>query len=112
MSAIPDGFLKVCKVDTLKEEEGKRFMVNDVDVALFKVDGKIYALENICPHQHSPIIFDGYIEDKNVVCPAHGWGFNLHDGKMGDGRKGLNSYKVIILDGNIYVKAEERTLNW
>ena len=112
MKNIPEGFFEVCKIDELKEKVGKRFLVNDVDVALFKVNGKIYALENMCPHQHSPIIYDGFIEEDRVVCPAHGWEFNLEDGKLGEGRRGLITYEVIIEDGRIFVKAQEKSLKW
>src|SRR5690554_4117880 len=96
-----EGYTKICKVDELKEKIGKRFFVDDVDVAVFKVNGKLYAVNNICPHQHTALIYDGFIENCKVVCPAHGWEFNLSDGKMAQGRKGLDSYEVKIIDGNV-----------
>ncbi|AFN73652.1 hypothetical protein MROS_0409 [Melioribacter roseus P3M-2] len=34
---IPDGFVKVCNINELKDEEGKQFFVDDVEIALFKV---------------------------------------------------------------------------
>ena len=105
-------FKKICKVDDLREKVGKRFFVDDVEVAVFKVDGKIYALNNICPHQHSALIYDGFIEDCKVVCPAHGWEFNLSDGKMAKGRKGLDSYEVKVIDNHVYVKVFKRELKW
>ena len=107
-----DGYDFVCKTSDLKEKIGQRFLINDVEVALFKVDGKIYALSNICPHQHSPLIYDGFIEDNKVVCPAHGWEFNLENGKIDDNRKGLDAYAVKIVDDNIYVKVFKRELEW
>ncbi len=58
-----DGFQKVCKLTDLQEKIGKRFMINDIDVAVFKVDGEIYALNNICPHQHAAIMYDGFVDD-------------------------------------------------
>lgn len=107
-----EGFSKVCKVDDLKEKVGKRFFIDDIEVAIFKVDGKIYALNNICPHQHSALIYDGFIEDCKVICPAHGWEFNLADGKMDNNRKGLDSYEVKIIDDYVYVKVFKKELNW
>lgn len=107
-----DGFTKIYKYDDLKEKVGKRFFIDDVEVAVFKVDGKIYALNNICPHQHSALIYDGFIEDCKVICPAHGWEFNLSDGKMDKGRNGLDSYEVKIIEDDIYVKVFKKELNW
>ena len=75
-----DGFIKVCKNSDLKEKIGRHFFVDDVDVALFKVDGQIYALNNVCIHQKAAIIYDGFIEDGKVECPAHGWQFDLKTG--------------------------------
>lgn len=107
-----NGFTKVCRVDDLKEKVGQRFFVNDVEIAVFKVDGKIYALNNVCPHQHSAIIYDGFIEDCKVICPAHGWEFNLTDGKLGNDRKGLDTYEVKLIDDDVYVKVVKKELNW
>ena len=87
---MEDGYTKVCTVSELKENQGKRFLINDVDVAVFKVNDEIYVLNNVCPHQHTTIIYDGIIEDGCVVCPAHGWMFNLKTGKQPTGAKGLN----------------------
>ena len=112
MIQITDEFTKVCNISELKDRQGKRFTVNDIEVAVFLVDGKIYALQNHCPHQHAPIIYDGFVEDCKVVCPAHGWEFNLKDGKLNNNRKGLDSYEVIINDENVYVKVIDKKFNW
>ena len=107
-----NGFTKVCSVDDLKEKVGRKYFIDDVEIAIFKVDGKIYALNNVCPHQHSAIIYDGFIEDYRVVCPAHGWEFNLTDGRMANGRKGLDSYEVKLIEDDVYVKVVKKELNW
>ena len=107
-----DGFEKVCKYSKLIENEGQHFNVKDVDVALFKVNGKIFALNNICPHQHANIIHDGFLEDGHVICPAHGWGFNLEDGKMNEPGAKLDSYEVKVIDEYIYVKVFGKKFNW
>jgi nitrite reductase/ring-hydroxylating ferredoxin subunit len=107
-----DGFFKVCKFSDLKEKTGKRFFVNDVDVALFKVDGEIHALSNMCIHQKAAIIYDGFIEEGRVTCPAHGWQFDLRTGRIPNGIKGLDHYDVKIIDDDVYVKVYERKLRW
>jgi nitrite reductase/ring-hydroxylating ferredoxin subunit len=109
---MDDGYTKICKVSELKEGQGKRFLVKDIDVALFKVDGEVYALNNICPHQHTALIYDGYIEEDCVVCPAHGWMFNLKTGKQPTGAKGLDSYPVKIIDGEVFARVNAKELKW
>lgn len=105
-------FQKICSISDLINNSGKRFIVDDVDIAVFKVDDKIYALSNICPHQHSPLIYDGFLEDGCVVCPVHGWMFNLRTGKTPALQRGLNSYEVLIEDGNVFVKVYKKVLKW
>ena len=107
-----EGFTYVCKINELSESCGKRFMVADVEVAMFKVNGEIFALSNICPHQHSAVIYDGYIEEGCVVCPVHGWMFDLKTGKTPMGRTGLDKYEIRIEKDEIYVKVFKRELKW
>ncbi|OGH56073.1 MAG: hypothetical protein A3G34_13060 [Candidatus Lindowbacteria bacterium RIFCSPLOWO2_12_FULL_62_27] len=49
-------------------------------VALFNVAGQIYALDNTCPHAGGPL-GEGYLEDKTVTCPWHGWSFDVTTGE-------------------------------
>ncbi|HMN49879.1 MAG TPA: Rieske 2Fe-2S domain-containing protein [Ignavibacteriaceae bacterium] len=109
---MEDGYEKICKLSDLKENQGKRFLINDVDLAVFKVDDKIFALSNICPHQHTKIIYDGVVEDGCVVCPAHGWMFNLKTGKQPTGARGLDSFTIKILNDEVYVLVKAKELKW
>lgn len=111
MNAV-DGFSKVCKYSGLKEKIGKRFFVDDVEIAVFKVDGEIYALNNICPHQKSHLIYDGFIEEGKVICPVHGWQFELKTGNLAQGRKGLDVYEVKLVDDDVYVRILKKNLKW
>ena len=49
-------------------------------IALFNVDGKLFALDNTCPHAGGPLgewTLQGYL----VQCPWHGWKFNVRTGR-------------------------------
>lgn len=105
-------FSKICAVGELRENQGKKFIVGDQEIALFKVKGKFYALSNVCPHQHIALIYDGFLDAGYVYCPAHSWKFELATGKQVDGRKGLTPYEVKILDEEIWVKVTKKGLNW
>lgn len=107
-----NGFVKVCEAHELKDRRGERFIVNEIEIAVFKVDGEIYALNNICPHQKSAIIYDGFIENGRVVCPAHGWEFDLKTGCLGGMSRGLQTYEVKIVDNDVMVKVEKKEWNW
>lgn len=107
-----DGFFFICKKGELKEGVGKRFFVNETDIAVFMLRGEVLAVSNVCPHQHSAIIYDGFIEDDFVVCPAHGWMFNLRTGKTASDCKGLDTYEVEIEADKVFVKVKKKSYNW
>lgn len=109
---MEEGFTKICKVSELKENQGKRFLINEVDIALFKINEEVFAVSNTCPHQHTSVIFDGFVEDDCVVCPAHGWMFNLKTGKQPTGARGLDSYPVRIIDDEVFALVKAKGLKW
>jgi len=112
MSLAEINFAKICRVSDIAENTGKRFVVDETEIAVFKSGGKIFALNNICPHQQTALIYDGFIEEGCIVCPAHGWKFDLRTGNKKSGSRGLDSYEVKIVDEIIYVKVVPKKVNW
>ena len=111
-SNIEDGFVFVCSLNDLKENKGIRFIIDDTEVALFKIYENVFALSNICPHQQTKLIYDGSIEDGCVVCPVHGWMFDLKTGNKKSGRRGLDSYPVRIKNKDVFVKVIPKEFSW
>ena len=107
-----DGFSFICFVDELQERIGRRFIINDIEIAVFKIQNEIFALSNICPHQQTRLIYDGFIEDEFVVCPAHGWKFNFKTGKKDSGSNGLQVYPVEVDKDKVFVKVSPKKVNW
>ncbi|MCX7611639.1 MAG: Rieske (2Fe-2S) protein [Ignavibacterium sp.] len=103
---------KVCRLSDLSEGKGKKFFIDDEDVAIFLIKGKVFALSNICPHQHSSIIHEGFLEDDFVVCPAHGWKFNIHNGKKEGKYNGLKSYSVMVENGEVFIEMKKNTYKY
>ena len=48
--------------------------------ALAHVDGTVYALDNNCPHNGGPL-GKGVLRDHEVVCPWHGWTWDVRSGR-------------------------------
>jgi nitrite reductase/ring-hydroxylating ferredoxin subunit len=107
-----EGFKFVCNFNELKESIGRKFIINDIEIAVFKINSEVFALSNICPHQQTRLIYDGFVEDEFVVCPAHGWKFNLRTGKKDSGSNGLDSYPVEIFKDKVFVKIHSKKINW
>lgn len=73
-------FIKVAKKSEIPTDTGKHVEVNGLDIAFFNVNGKICAIEAICPHQGGPLA-EGGLHGKNVICPWHGWEFDVTTGQ-------------------------------
>jgi nitrite reductase (NADH) small subunit/3-phenylpropionate/trans-cinnamate dioxygenase ferredoxin subunit len=76
-------FRNVCRVQELVEGEGKTVAVGDKLIALFRVNGSLFAIDDCCPHMGASLS-GGYVEDGIVTCPWHAWRFRLSDGTWAD----------------------------
>ncbi len=67
-----EGWLKVCDISEIEEDRAKIFTVENERVAIFKYDGKLSAIHNVCKHQGGPL-GEGKIIDGCITCPWHGY---------------------------------------
>ena len=65
--------------EELVEGAAKEVVVEGRIVALFRSNGELHALDGMCAHQGGPIA-DGFVQDKCVTCPWHGWQYELETG--------------------------------
>ena len=99
-------FVRVADEAAFPPGSAHAFSVGRFEVALFNVDGDLYALENACPHQGGPIA-DGWVEGRTVTCPWHAWCFELPTGKMTLGDFAwIPRFEVKREGGGIYVGTE------
>jgi nitrite reductase (NADH) small subunit len=75
-------FEKICtRAQLPKEGHAKEFaLANGRPICVALVSGQISAMDNECPHNGGPLA-EGIIEHGRVVCPWHGWAFDLHTGE-------------------------------
>lgn len=72
-------FVAACAVDAIPERCAKVVSVRGERVAIFKYDGKISAISNVCRHQNGPL-GEGRIIDGCVTCPWHGYQYAPESG--------------------------------
>jgi nitrite reductase/ring-hydroxylating ferredoxin subunit len=65
--------------DEIAEGAAKLVRVKGEEMAVFKNDGKLYGIQNTCPHEGGQLC-NGWIEGGEVVCPLHGYKFDLRTG--------------------------------
>lgn len=95
-------------------------------LVVFAVDGAFVAYDNVCPHSGGPVC-EGRVmpavkaavadngtyhgehsddADPHLVCPWHGWEFELKTGRcIGDVRRKLRGFPVVVDEGKVYVIA-------
>jgi nitrite reductase/ring-hydroxylating ferredoxin subunit/DMSO/TMAO reductase YedYZ heme-binding membrane subunit len=71
-NARRDGFVDVCSVNDIPEKRAVMTCLSGERVAVFRYDGRISAISNVCQHQNGPL-GEGRIVNGCVVCPWHGY---------------------------------------
>jgi nitrite reductase/ring-hydroxylating ferredoxin subunit len=71
-AATEEGFLDACAVAEIPENRARIVCLSGERVAIFKYDGKISAVSNVCQHQNGPL-GEGKILDGCITCPWHGY---------------------------------------
>ncbi|MEZ4961682.1 MAG: ferric reductase-like transmembrane domain-containing protein [Saprospiraceae bacterium] len=75
-----DGFVRVCRINEIEENRAKTMMIGNENIAIFKYDGKLSAINNLCRHQNGPL-GEGKIVDGCITCPWHGYQYLPHNGQ-------------------------------
>ncbi len=100
---LPEGFYPVARVEDIPEDRAKILLIKGENIAVFKYDGKISAVNNICRHQHGPL-GEGKIVDGCITCPWHGYQYYPHNGQSPPPfTEKIETYDVRVIDGMVYV---------
>jgi nitrite reductase/ring-hydroxylating ferredoxin subunit len=104
---MDEGFVPAIDEKELQEGKMKLVRVEGKPVLFIKQGGKIYVIDDRCPHMGCK--FSGGTLDGNVVvCPCHDWRFNLETGEYEDQPSYvLTMYPFKIESGKLFVKIEE-----
>lgn len=95
-----------CRLDELPAGESVRVPA-DVPLAVFNVDGELFAIDDTCTHQDASLA-DGWLEDCTVECPLHASRFDLRTGKPSGppAKQAVRTHRVVVHDGMIYIDVD------
>ena len=96
-------FVKVASLQQVHERRGMLVTVEGGDIALFKRHGEVYAISNICAHQHFSMLHQGELEGDEVTCPMHGWKYSLCTGIATTGQGKVATYSVKIVGEDVLI---------
>jgi len=73
-------FVRICSESELPPEgEVAEFTVQGRALCVAHIGGAVAVLDGVCPHEGGPL-GEGIVEDGKVVCPWHGYPFDVHTG--------------------------------
>ena len=100
-------FIEVLRIEKLPPGRGVCVTVKGQDIALFNVDGSIYAIEDSCLHQGSSLAA-GLLQGKVVTCRSHGWRYDVTTGNtLHVPDYGVSTFPVKVVEGRILVGVGE-----
>jgi methionine sulfoxide reductase heme-binding subunit len=74
-----DRWVDACALAEIPEKRARVVLVGGERVAIFRYDGKLSAVSNVCQHQNGPL-GEGKIVDGCITCPWHGFQYRPEDG--------------------------------
>ncbi|HBY62214.1 MAG TPA: (2Fe-2S)-binding protein [Solibacterales bacterium] len=96
-------FVEVCDVHSIPENRAKLICAGGERIAVFRYQGKISALSNLCAHQNGPL-GEGRIVDGCVTCPWHGYQYLPDSGTSPPPfTEKVPTYRTRVSGGKVYV---------
>ncbi|HMY02907.1 MAG TPA: non-heme iron oxygenase ferredoxin subunit [Candidatus Obscuribacter sp.] len=101
------GSVKIARLDEVEPGKVKVFNLGQEAIALCNVDGKIYAVKDVCTHDDGPL-GEGELNGCQIECPRHGARFDVTTGKAMSLPAVLPvpTYKVDVQGSDIFVSLE------
>jgi 3-phenylpropionate/trans-cinnamate dioxygenase ferredoxin component len=98
-------WIDVIEPTTLANGEHVVVDVDGTEVAVFKIDGEFFAIEDVCSHDGAEIA-SGELEGDEIVCPRHGARFCVKTGKVlcAPAYEDIVSFPVRLVDGKVQVR--------
>lgn len=99
--------VKVATVNEVPENSIKKVIVGGEPVALFKIDGEIFATSNICTHEQCELDENHLMHGEVVECTCHGSQFNVKTGAnvLPPAAEPLKTYKVSVEGEDVFIEA-------
>jgi naphthalene 1,2-dioxygenase system ferredoxin subunit len=91
-------------VDDVPADDVIAVLVAGNEVALYNVEGNVYATDNICTHGHARLC-EGFLEGHEIECPLHQGKFDVRNGAptCAPVTEAIRSYPVKIEGGRVFL---------
>ena len=103
-----EGLVKVAETKDIQSSQMIAVEVNGEKVCLSNVNGRYYAIGNVCTHMGGPLA-EGKLEEYIVQCPWHGSRFDIRSGEvvMPPAMRPESTYEVKVENNNILIAKQK-----
>lgn len=107
MTAIDTQWTEAAALDDVPQDDVVGVTVAGRDVALYSVEGEVFATDNLCTHGNARLC-DGFLEGHEIECPLHQGRFDVRDGSAlcAPLTQGLRTYPRRIEQGKVFLQIE------
>ena len=99
-------YVRVARADEIAPGEKKIVEVDGIEIVVVNLDGKFYAIEDVCTHDGGPL-GEGQLDGCQIVCPRHGAHFDVRTGAAltMPAVEGVPTYEVKVENGDLLVES-------
>ncbi len=101
---IDNNYHSVGSIDKFEVGTAKRIVINDIALAVYRLEDGFYATSDLCPHMLASLAY-GKINDNIVQCPRHGARFDIKTGRVLSlpSVRGVRAYPVKVEGNELFV---------
>ncbi len=102
-AAVATEWIDVCAVAHIPEKRARIVCAGGERLAVFKYDGRLSAISNVCQHQNGPL-GEGKIVGGCVVCPWHGYEYRPDTGAAPPPfTEAVPTFRVRVVEGRVQI---------
>jgi len=101
-------WIDAAEEDGVPEDDVIGLQVAGKDLALYKVEGSVFATDNTCTHGQARLC-DGFLDGYEIECPLHQGKFDIRNGRgtCAPIVEDVRSYPVRIEGGRVFLKLSD-----
>ena len=101
---MSNNWIDVTSAENVPEDDVVGIDIAGKSIALYQVEGEIYATDNICTHGNARLC-DGFLEGHEIECPLHQGKFDIRNDKAmcAPLTEDVRTYPVKIDDNRVFV---------
>jgi len=101
------GWVKAASRSDLAEGEVLGVLVGGKEIALYDLDGMLYATDDVCTHAYAKLS-DGWLDKGEIECPLHAGRFDVKTGAATARpcTENVKTYPVRVVGDDIQIKLD------